>query len=73
MMARSGSADPDHTDFGPEAKPGAEPKAHTRVLSALEEIHALISGIATVVPPLSGLRFGLARLQGHLAALRALE
>lgn len=69
MMARSGSADPDHTDFGP----GAEPKAHTRVLSALEEIHALISGIATVVPPLSGLRFGLARLQGHLAALRALE
>lgn len=42
-----------------------------RWMAALEEIHMVLDGIIAAVPSLGGMRYGLARLRGSIAALRA--
>jgi hypothetical protein len=46
-------------------------EAKGRMLSAMEEIHAMLSSIVAAVPALGGARYALDRLRAHIASLRA--
>ncbi len=44
-----------------------------RIMLALEQIQAMLDGIVESTPALVNMRFAMARLRGHIAALRAGE
>lgn len=54
----------------PDAVLSSEEK-QGRIMSAIEEIHTLLSGIVAAVPALGGARYSLDRLRAHIASLRA--